>query len=172
MYWVGHRDVYNPTYTEITEADGTYKHVFDNLNLHDGMYKIIVRPANQQYFGLNVTKDLIVIPHPLTTDQLITYLFALIGAAVAIISGVIKIPGYITQRKQASKLRDCIRTVNLQYHEYKETKNPSQIDKDKYRSLLETLRDNFLDLVPDRKITEDQYKMLDDLVSNHLNKIT
>jgi hypothetical protein len=36
---------------------------------------------------------------------------------------------------------------------------------------LETSRNNFMELVASRKITENQYNMLDDLVSRHINNI-
>jgi len=172
IFLVANHNLYDVTYTQPTGANGTYKQVFDNFNLlNDGLYKIIVKPTGQRYSTLNATKDLTVMPHPLTTDQLVTYLFAAIGAVVAVIGGVVKIPSYITQVKQSNNFRLYLLYLNFEYSRYKKTKNPSPTDKDRYLDALETSRNNFMDLVASRKITANQYNMLDDLVSRYINNI-
>jgi hypothetical protein len=154
-----------------TLPNGEYSAPIDSNTLGVGTYKIVAQPEGQKYLGFNVTKDLIVIPRPLTFDQFIQYLSIIVGIGVAIIGGIVKVPEYISGKKQATKLRDCIRDINNVYNKFKEKLNPLQTDKDQYWKDLESLRSNFMDLLASRNIIEDQYKMLDEMISIYSNKV-
>ena len=60
--------------------------------------------------------------------------------------------------------------MNHVYDKFKEKQNPSQMDKDQYSKSIEYLREKFVDLVANRKIGEDQYKMLDDMLTSRVKQ--
>lgn len=45
------------------------------------------------------------------------------------------------------------------------------MDKDQYWNELEKLRSNFMDSLARKDISEDQYKMLDEMISTYSNKV-
>ena len=81
-------------------------------------------------------------------------------------TGFVTIPPYLSKKKQAQTLRDCIVDVNNKYNKFTQNKIP----RDQYLKELESLRSNFMNLVATRGISEDQYKMLDDMISSYANR--
>jgi hypothetical protein len=117
---------------------------------------------------LSGSKDLVVHSHPWTSDQLITYLEIVIGAAVTVIGVILKVLSYFTARKQSKNLSKYVSKINKKYNEFNEEKS---IDKNQFVKALEDIRSNITYLLERRGINENQYKMIDDKIANYLDKI-
>jgi hypothetical protein len=167
-------DSVSRTYDWHTVADGTYNFRLPDLTLKDdGLYRITVRPTDQRFPALDATTVFKVnpAPNPITRDQLIAISAIAIPTAIVAITGTIKIPSFITRVKQSNNFRIYQLYLNFEYNRYKNTKNRSEIDKDRYVNTLEASRNSIMDLVGTGKITDSQYIMLDNLISRYINKI-
>jgi pYEATS domain-containing protein involved in immunity len=169
MFWVEHPDIYNRPEHVKTGENGYYSFQDNNLALQAGNYKITVRPEKPIYAGLSGSKDLVVHPHPWTSDQLITYLGIGIGAAVTVIGVILKVPSYFTAIKQSNNLSTYISKVNNKYNEFNEEKS---IDKNQFVQDLENIRSNITYLLEKRDLSENQYKMIDDKIAYYLDKVS
>ena len=120
--------------------------------------------------GLNATRSLIVLDRPLTTDQLITYLFGAVAAAVGISGVITKVPDYFISRKQVNYLGMYMQQINKKYDEFNKVGNGVH-SKQQYLDDLENIRDTITYLLQRRSISENQFKMLDDKISDYQEKI-
>ncbi len=156
-----------------TYADGNYSYSYPNLNfLSHGQYKVLVKVLGHNKFaGLNATKDLIVLARPLTSDQLVTYLATGIGVTVTIIGIITKVPGYFTSKKQANYLSMYMEMINKKYNEFNKDGN-GRHNKRQYLNNLEDIRNAITYLLQRRDINENQFKMLDDKISDYQQKIS
>ena len=65
------------------------------------------------------SSHLVVTPHPVTLSQYIGYLGIATAVGGSILGGLMKIPPYISEKKQARTLRDCILDINNKYNKFK-----------------------------------------------------
>jgi len=166
---VDHPELYNVTEQVYTKNNGNYEYKNENLNLRQGTYKILVKPTGPRYTELDAAEVLIVLPQPLTSDQLIQYLALVIGIGGTIIGATLKVPNYLTGIKHSKHFSTYIEKINNKYKEFNNTTKP--VNKKQYLDDFDALRSKIIYMLERGDINEDQYKMLDDKVSDYLNKI-
>lgn len=163
----------NPSYRTLpiyTNANGNYSYSYPNLNfLSHGQYKVFVQVPGHK--GLNATRDLIMLSHPLTNDQLITYLGTGVAVAVGIVGAITKVPNYFISRKHANYLSMYMQQINKKYNEFNNDGNRIH-NKRQYIDNLEDIRGNITYLLQARDINDNQFKMLDDKISDCQQKIS
>jgi pYEATS domain-containing protein involved in immunity len=161
LVWKEHPEFRNTTHKVLTQGNGYYTYA-ETLTLAEGNYKILVKPESHIYAGLSVTKDLFVHGHPITQDQLITYLVAFIGITIAAIGAIVKVPSFFTSVKQGNNLSNYMSIINKRHHEFIIEKS---IDENQFLKDLEDIRSKVTNLLEQRKISENQYRMLDDKIT-------
>jgi hypothetical protein len=94
-----------------------------------------------------------------------------IGTGAAATGAVVTVPGVIKTRKQSKFLAIYLLKIHNKYDElFKKTK-PTDKNKNEYLDFLDTLRCDIIYLLQNGDINENQYKMLDDRVTEYLNRI-
>lgn len=161
------RNVYDTLLDEVnTQADGSYEYENQDFKLPAGEYKITVTPNNLPH-GLSVTEKLIVIPHPLTFNEITGILFGIIGAALAITSGIFKLPAYMRDRRRVKALAKYLRNIEEKLGQYKE----SSITRDLLMKEFKDYRKETINLLGEGFLNENQYKIIDEKISKGFNEI-
>jgi hypothetical protein len=94
-----------------------------------------------------------------------------IGTGAAATGAVVTVPGVMKTRKQSKFLAIYLLKIHNKYDElFKKTK-PTDKNKNEYLDFLDTLRCDIIYLLQNGDINENQYKMLDDRVTEYLNRI-
>jgi hypothetical protein len=85
---------------------------------------------------------------------------------------IVTVPGFLRTRKQSKFLGTYLLKIHDKYDEYCKTTKPANKNKNEYIDFLDALRCDIIYLLQKRDINENQYKMLDDRITEYLRKIT
>jgi hypothetical protein len=91
------------------------------------------------------------------------------GTGAAATGIIVTVPGVLRTRNQSKCLSTYLLKIHRKYDEL--GKRTESVDKVEYLDFLEGLRSDIIYLLHRREINEYQYKMLDDRIIEHLNKI-
>ncbi|MFY9869525.1 MAG: hypothetical protein WAK17_07390 [Candidatus Nitrosopolaris sp.] len=91
------------------------------------------------------------------------------GTGAAATGIIVTVPGVLRTRNQSKCLSTYLLKIHRKYDEL--GKRTESVDKEEYLDFLEGLRSDIIYLLHRREINEYQYKMLDDRIIEHLNKI-
>ena len=95
-----------------------------------------------------------------------------IGTGAAATGAIVTVPGFLRTRKQSKFLGTYLLKIRDKYDEYCKTTKPANKNKNEYIDFLDALRCDIIYLLQKRDINENQYKMLDDRITEYLRKIT
>lgn len=106
-------------------------------------------------------------PHPL--QELFTYLTTALETAVAINGAILTVPGFIRTRKQSKTLSTYLYKINDKYSEFSD--KSKAVNKSEYLTFFNILRKDIISLVQKRAINESQYQILDEKITEYINRI-
>jgi len=97
-----------------------------------------------------------------------------IGTGAAATGAIVTVPGFLRGRKQAKFLGTYLLKIHNKYDELCKTTKPANKNKNKneYLDFLDALRCDIIYLLQKGDINENQYKMLDDRITEYLRKAT
>ena len=116
---------------------------------------------NKYYYYNNNTK-----PFSLSTIS------TTIGTGAAVTGAIVTVPGFLRTRKQSKFLGTYLLKIHNKYDELCKTTKPTNKNKNEYMDFLDALRCDIIYLLQKGDINENQYKMLDDRISEYLRKST
>jgi hypothetical protein len=94
-----------------------------------------------------------------------------IGTGAAATGAIVTVPGVMKTRKQSKFLAIYLLKIHNEYDRLcKKTKSLDK-NKNEYQEFLDTLRCDIIYLLQNGDINENQYKMLDDRVTEYMSKI-
>jgi hypothetical protein len=94
-----------------------------------------------------------------------------IGTGAAATGAIVTVPGFLSTRKQPKLLATYLLKIHNKYDELCRKTKPTDKNKNEYQEFLDTLRCDIIYLLQNGDINENQYKMLDDRVTEYLNRI-
>jgi hypothetical protein len=96
-----------------------------------------------------------------------------IGTGAAATGAIVTVPGLVRTRKQSKFLAIYLLKIHNKYDELcRKTKTkPTDKNKYEYQDFLDTLRCDIIYLLQNGDINENQYKMLDDRITEYLSRI-
>jgi len=96
-----------------------------------------------------------------------------IGTGAAATGAVVTVPGMMKTKKQSKFLAIYLLKIHNKYDELCRNEKTKPTDKSNYEFLdfLDTLRCDIIYLLQNGDINENQYKMLDDRITEYLNRI-
>lgn len=115
------------------------------------------------FSGLTATEDLFVLQHPLSAEELLAYLFAAIGSSLAIFGGITRIPNYLSRRTRMNNMKRHLVIIGNIYEDLKRSRSESASNE--LNSKLEKCRIEIMKDLADGKISESQYKLLDEKIA-------
>jgi hypothetical protein len=95
-----------------------------------------------------------------------------IGTGAAATGAIVTVPGFLRGRKQSKFLGTYLLKIHNKYDELCKTTRPTNINKNEYLGFLDALRCDIIYLLQKGNINENQYKMLDDRITEYLRKTT
>ena len=95
-----------------------------------------------------------------------------IGTGAAATGAIVTVPGFLRARKQSKFLGTYLLKIHNKYDELCKTTKPTNKNKNEYLDFLDALRCDIIYLLQKRDINENQYKMLDDRITEYLRKTT
>jgi hypothetical protein len=97
-----------------------------------------------------------------------------IGTGAAATGAIVTVPGFLSTRKQPKLLATYLLKIHNKYDELCRTTKPANKNKNKneYLDFLDALRCDIIYLLQKGNINENQYKMLDDRITEYLRKAT
>ena len=95
-----------------------------------------------------------------------------IGTGAAATGAIVTVPGFLKTRKQSKFLGTYLLIIHHKYNEFCKTTKPANKNKNEYLDFLDTLRCDVIYLLQNGDINENQYKMLDDRITEYLRKTT
>jgi hypothetical protein len=95
-----------------------------------------------------------------------------IGTGAAATGAIVTVPGFLRGRKQSKFLGTYLLKIHNKYDELCKTTRPTNINKNEYLDFLDALRCDIIYLLQKGHINENQYKMLDDRITEYLRKTT
>ena len=97
-----------------------------------------------------------------------------IGTGAAATGVIVTVPGFLSTRKQPKLLATYLLKIHNKYDELCKTTKPANKNKNKneYLDFLDALRCDIIYLLQKGDINENQYKMLDDRITEYLRKAT
>jgi hypothetical protein len=158
----------NQNYIAHTDNQGNYNFKFENNVMHEGNHQVLVTPFPNQYSDFNVTQNLVVNRHTLSSQELFQQLTTAIGTGIAIIGIILIVPNSLVKRKQIKYLSAHLLRINTKFDEFNKIK-PS--NKKEYVEFFMNSKNEIIYLLKNKKINEDQYKILDDKINHYLEKI-
>jgi hypothetical protein len=93
-----------------------------------------------------------------------------IGTGAAATGAIVTVPGFLSTRKQPKLLATYLLKIHNKYDELCKTTKPA--NKNEYLDFLDALRCDIIYLLQKGDINENQYKMLDDRLTEYLHKAT
>ena len=95
-----------------------------------------------------------------------------IGTGAAATGAIVTVPGFLKGRKQSKFLGTYLLKIHNKYDELCKTTKPTNKNKNEYLDSLDALRCDIIYLLQKGDINENQYKMLDDRITEYLRKTT
>ena len=95
-----------------------------------------------------------------------------IGTGAAATGAIVTVPGFLSTRKQPKLLATYLLKIHNKYDELCKTTKPANKNKNEYLDFLDALRCDIIYLLQKGDINENQYKMLDDRITEYLRKAT
>ena len=95
-----------------------------------------------------------------------------IGTGAAATGAIVTVPGFLRTRKQSKFLGIYLLKIHNKYDELCKTTKPTNKNKNEYMDFLDALRCDIIYLLQKGDINENQYKMLDDRITEYLRKTT
>lgn len=95
-----------------------------------------------------------------------------IGTGAAATGAIVTVPGFLKTRKQSKFLGTYLLKIHNKYDELCKTTKPTNKNKNEYLDSLDALRCDIIYLLQKGDINENQYKMLDDRITEYLHKTT
>jgi hypothetical protein len=95
-----------------------------------------------------------------------------IGTGAAATGAIVTVPGFLRTRKQSKFLGTYLLKIHNKYDELCKTTKPTNKNKNEYLDFLDALRCDIIYLLQKGDINENQYKMLDDRITEYLRKTT
>jgi hypothetical protein len=97
-----------------------------------------------------------------------------IGTGAAATGVIVTVPGFLRGRKQSKYLGTYLLKIHDKYDKLCKTTKPANKNKNKneYLDFLDALRCDIIYLLQKGDINENQYKMLDDRITEYLRKTT
>jgi hypothetical protein len=94
-----------------------------------------------------------------------------IGTGAAATGVIVTVPGFLSTRKQPKLLATYLLKIHNKYDELCKTTKPANKNKNEYLDFLDALRCDIIYLLQKGDINENQYKMLDDRITEYLSRI-
>jgi hypothetical protein len=154
---------------DITTPDGRFSHQLDGVSLPKGNYLVKVEATSPQYRGISATTQFVVNERPFTIEQASGYiqlLIGIVGAGTALVVGFPTIYKHAAHRKRKSIFYEQMNQTNDLYYSRSSAEN-----KEFILTNLRQKRIEVLDLLARGKIDEDQYKMLDNKISDYEQRV-
>jgi hypothetical protein len=145
--------------------EGIFTYQFSNINLEPGEYQIWVKSLSE---GLDMNFDLNVLPHTPTIEELSIQMgqyIALFAGIIGLVTIVPKIKSYFSSRKQRIITSEQLDEINRVYDQ------TTLQDKEKGLKQLKAKRDLILTMLKKGDISEGQFAMLNQKVSEYMDKI-
>ena len=95
-----------------------------------------------------------------------------IGTGAAATGAIVTVPGFLKGRKQSKLLGTYLLKIHNKYDELCKTTKPTNKNTNEYLDSLDALRCDIIYLLQKGDINENQYKMLDDRITEYLRKTT
>ena len=95
-----------------------------------------------------------------------------IGTGAAATGDIVTVPGFLRTRKQSKFLGTYLLKIHNEYDELCKTTKPTNKNKNEYMDFLDALRCDIIYMLQKGDINENQYKMLDDRITEYLRKTT
>ena len=95
-----------------------------------------------------------------------------IGTGAAATGAIVTVPGFLSTRKQPKLLATYLLKIHNKYDELCKRTKPTNKNKNEYLDFLDALRCDIIYLLQKGDINENQYKMLDDRITEYLRKAT
>jgi hypothetical protein len=95
-----------------------------------------------------------------------------VGTGAAATGAIVTVPGFLRTRKQSKFLGTYLLKIHNKYDELCKTTKPTNKNKNEYLDSLDALRCDIIYLLQKGDINENQYKMLDDRITEYLRKTT
>jgi hypothetical protein len=92
-----------------------------------------------------------------------------IGTGAAATGAIVTVPGFLSTRKQPKLLATYLLKIHNKYDELCKTTKPA--NKNEYLDFSDDLRCDIIYLLQKGDINENQYKMLDDRITEYLRKL-
>jgi hypothetical protein len=149
----------------MTGQGGVFTYQFSDINLESGEYMIWVKSLPEQ---LEMNFDLNITPHTPTIEELsiqIGQYIALFAAIIALVTVVPKIKSYFSSRRQRVTTSEQLDEINRVYDE------TTLQDKEKGLKQLKAKRDIVLTMLKKGDISEGQFAMLNQKISEYMDKI-
>jgi hypothetical protein len=93
------------------------------------------------------------------------------GAGAAATGAIVTAPGFLKTKKQSKFLGTYLLKIHNKYNELCKTTKPTNKNKNEYLDILDALRCDIIYLLQKGDINENQYKMLDDRITEYLSRI-
>ena len=165
--------------TNITDSEGNlmegpfkmigqgdiFTHQFSDINLEPGEYKIWVKSLPER---LEMNFDLNIHPHTPTIQELSIQMgqyIALFAGIIALVTVIPKIKSYFSSRRQRITTSEQLDEINRVYDE------TTLQDKEKSLKQLKAKRDLVLTMLKKGDISEGQFAMLNQKISEYMDKI-
>jgi hypothetical protein len=94
-----------------------------------------------------------------------------IGTGAAATGAIVTVPGFLSTRKQPKLLATYLLKIHNKYDELCKTIKPATKNKNEYLDFSDDLRCDIIYLLQKGDINENQYKMLDDRITEYLRKL-
>jgi hypothetical protein len=94
-----------------------------------------------------------------------------IGTGAAATGAIVTVPGVMKTRKQSKFLATYLIKIHNKYDELCRKTKPTDQNRNEYQDFLETLRCDIIYLLQNGSISENHYKMLDDRITEYLDRI-
>jgi hypothetical protein len=151
--------------SNMNEIEGVFSYSFSDINLKTGLYKIwLIAPSEK----VQMNFDLKVNPHILTIDEF----FAQMGVYIALIGGLIgfaayvpKIRSFFYSKQQRINTTEQLDRINKIFDEINSKNIESGLDR------LKDKRDMILWMLKRGNITEGQFVILNQKISDYIDKL-
>jgi hypothetical protein len=154
---------------EPTKPDsGHYSYDFSVKPLPTGLYRLIVQ-GKDNYSSISQAQDILIPVHQITISDLFATSGLIIGVASGVSGLVSALAVYVVSRIRIKNLGNFMTRIINEYKKYKKTTD--QVERHKYISRFENMREEILEMLQKGKIDENKYQMLDQKISSYIEGI-